>query len=265
VALNISPTKFVMVSNKKDPSARVTLANIVSTSMLSVTLTVILVLCVWLKNLGSAVTFLTSGGVISNTVKLVFSVLLMLLLVSFAMMVTLYSPGMSVSSGTKVKLKISPAKLVIVNILLVALGKVIFASTVSNWRLSVTFAVMLTVCVWLRRLGTAVTFLTSGKTASVTAVKVVVSVSLMLLLVSFAKKLMLYCPKRLGIEKLALNLSVEVFIKVSSVVVPLGKVIFAVTVSTPMPSVTLAAISVVVKNVIRLPATGTRSNTSGGT
>jgi len=39
---------------------------------------------------------------------------------------------MSVSSGVKVKLKISPAKLVIVNILLVALGKVMFASTVST-------------------------------------------------------------------------------------------------------------------------------------
>ena len=171
---------------------------------------------------------------------------------------------MSVSSGTKVKLKISPAKLVIVNILLVALGKVMFANTVSICKLSVTFAVILTAWVWLRRLGTAVTFLTSGTTTSVTAVKEVLSVSLILLLVSFAKKLMSYCPNRLGIEKLALNLSVEVFTKVSSVVVPLGKVILAVTVSTPMPSVTFAAISVVVKNVIRVPATGTRSKTSGG-
>ena len=150
------------------------------------------------------------------------------------------------------------------NTKLVLFGKVILARTVSNCMLSVTFAVMLTACVWLRRLGSAVTFLTSGKTASVTAVKKVRSVSLILLLVSFAKKLRLYCPKRLGMAKLVLNLSVEVFTKVSSVVVPLGKVIFAVTVSTPMPSVTLAAISVVVEKVIRLPAAGTRSNTSGG-
>ena len=40
------PARLVMVSNKKDPSARVILANTVSTPMLSVTLTVILVLCV---------------------------------------------------------------------------------------------------------------------------------------------------------------------------------------------------------------------------
>jgi len=206
----------------------------------------------------------TLGGVMSNTVKLVVSVLLMLLLVSFAMMVTLYTPGGSVRLGTKVTLKVSEILLVMTNTKLVLLGKVIFARTVSNCRLSVTFAVMLTACVWLRRLGTAVTFLTSGRTASVTAVKKVVSVSLMLLLVSFAKKLTLYCPKRLGMAKLALNLSVEVFTNVSTVEVPLGKVMLAVTVSTPMPSVTLAAISVVVENVIRLSAIGTRSKTSGG-
>jgi len=62
----MSPTKFVMVSNKKDPSARVTLTNTVSKAILSVTLTVMLVLCVWLKRLGSAVRLMTSGGVLSN-------------------------------------------------------------------------------------------------------------------------------------------------------------------------------------------------------
>jgi len=91
---------------------------------------------------GSAVTLITSGTVISNTVKLVFSVLFTFPEVSFAMMVTLYNPGMSVSSGTKVKLKISPAKLVMVNILLVALGKVMLANTVSTCMLSVTLTVM---------------------------------------------------------------------------------------------------------------------------
>jgi len=132
-----------------------------------------------------------AGKVTSLTVKLVVSVLLMLPLISFAIIVTLYTPGGSVRLGTKVTLKMSEM-LVITNTKLVLFGKVILARTVSNWRLSVTFAVILTACVWLRRLGSAVTFLTSGKTASVTAVKVVVSVSLILLLVSFAKKLTLY-------------------------------------------------------------------------
>ena len=54
---------------------------------------------------------------------------------------------MSVSSGVKVKLKLSPARLVMVNILLVAFGKVMFASTVSKPILSVTLAVMFTGCV----------------------------------------------------------------------------------------------------------------------
>ena len=87
---------------------------------------------------------ITLGLVISLTVKLVVSVLFKLPLVSFAIIVTLLSPGMSVSSGTKVKLKMSPARLVMVNILLVALGKVMFARTVSKPILSVTLAVMFT-------------------------------------------------------------------------------------------------------------------------
>jgi len=82
---------------------------------------------------------------------------------------------MSVSSGVKVKLKISPAKLVIVNILLVALGKVMFASTVSTLMLSVTLTVMLVLCVWLMRFGSAVRLMTSGTVMSNT-VKLVVSV-----------------------------------------------------------------------------------------
>jgi len=118
-------------------------------------------------------------------VKLVVSVLLTFPEVSLAMMVTLYNPGMSVSSGTKVKLKISPAKLVMLNILLVALGKVILASTALIPMLSVTLAVMLTGWVWLTTAGSAVTLMTSGMVMSLTW-NVTVSVSLMLLLVSFA-------------------------------------------------------------------------------
>jgi len=116
---------------------------------------------------GSAVRLMTSGAVMSNTVKLVVSVLFKLPLVSFARIVTLYNPGMSVSSGTKAKLKISPARLVMVNILLVALGKVMLASTVSTFVvISVTLAVMLTVCVWLILSGNAVTLITCGATVS---------------------------------------------------------------------------------------------------
>ena len=85
----MSPTRFVMVSNKKDPSALVTLTNTVSTLMLSVTLTVMLVLCVWLMLFGSAVRLMTLGGVISLTVKLVVSVLFKLPDVSLVMMVML--------------------------------------------------------------------------------------------------------------------------------------------------------------------------------
>ena len=83
------PARLVMVSNKKDPSALVTLTNTVSTLMLSVMLVVMLVLCVWLMLFGSAVRLMTLGGVMSNTVKLVVSVLLMFPDVSFAMMVML--------------------------------------------------------------------------------------------------------------------------------------------------------------------------------
>jgi len=54
-----------------------------------------------------------------------------------------------------------------VNILLVLFGKVILAKTVSTFVvISVTFAVMLTVCVWLILSGNAVTLITSGGVVS---------------------------------------------------------------------------------------------------
>ena len=55
---------------------------------------------------------MTSGGVLSNTVKLVVSVLLRLPEVSLAKIVTLYNPIEAVSPGTKDKLKMSPTRLV---------------------------------------------------------------------------------------------------------------------------------------------------------
>jgi len=142
VALKISPTKFVIVKTKLLPSARVTLANTVSTLMLSVTLTVILVLCVWLKNCGSAVALITSGTVMSNTVKFVVSVLLMFPEVSFAMMVTLYSPGASVSVVGNVALKMSPTKLVMVSNKKDPSARVTFTRTVATAMLSVMLTVM---------------------------------------------------------------------------------------------------------------------------
>ena len=78
-----------MVKTTFDPFDRVIFARTVSTAILSVTLTVMFVLCVWLMMFGSAVRLMTSGAVMSNTVKLVVSVLFKLPLVSFAMMVTL--------------------------------------------------------------------------------------------------------------------------------------------------------------------------------
>lgn len=67
----------------------------------------------------------------------------------------------------KVKLNISPAKLDMVLGVVTPFGSVMLTSTVSR-KLSVTFAVMLTVCVWLMMLGSAVTFLTSGMVTSLT-------------------------------------------------------------------------------------------------
>jgi len=191
------------------------------------------------------VRLITLGLVMSLTVKLVVSVLLTFPEVSLAMIVTLYTPGASVNEGTKVKLKISPAKFVMVNIIFDPSARVIFASTVSTPIISVTLAVMLVLCVWLILSGTAVTLMTSGTTWS-TAVKKVFSVSFKLPLVSLAKKLMLYCPNSAGIVKELLNLMPVARVRVICCTVVLGKVIFASTVSTSMLSVTFAAISMVV-------------------
>jgi len=99
-----------------------------------------------------------------------------------------------------------------------------------------------------------------------TAVKVVVSVSLMLLLVSFAKKLTLYCPMRFGMVKLLLNLIVApTCVKFNIVELAFGKVMFARTVSTlVVTSVTFAAISIVSVTLKMLPSAGVTLITSGG-
>jgi len=184
VKLNISPAKLVMVLGVVVPVGSVMLTRTVLRK-LSVTLTVMLVLCVWLMLFGSAVRLMTSGTVMSNTVKLVVSVLLMFPLVSLAMMVTLYSPGGLVSVVGNVALKMSPARLVILSTTLLPSARVTLANTVSIGPLSVTFAVMLVFCVWLKNLGSAVTLNTPGVIASAPTKKTI-SVSFMLLEVSLA-------------------------------------------------------------------------------
>jgi len=61
-----------------------------------------------------------------------------------------------------------------------------------------------------------------------------------------------------------LNLSPIVELKVNCSIVPLGKVMFASTVSTATLSVALAAISRVERMLKTDPAGGTRSKTEGG-
>jgi len=208
---------------------KVMLAFTVLTLMLSVTLAAISMVSLTLKVLAlTGCKSKTCGTVTSLTVKLVVSVLLRLPNVSFAMMVTLYNPGMSVSSGTKVKLKISPAKFVIVNILLVLFGKVILAKTVSTFVvMSVTFAVMLTVCVWLILSGKAVTLITSGGVVSM--VTFLNSVKLLLPALSNAVALKKNKPSgnplklmKLGLLLVVLSL-IKAFVELNNLMVMLNK------------------------------------------
>jgi len=84
VKLNMSPASNVMLLVVVAPVGSVMLTNTISTPILSVTFAVMLKLVPWFPVLGSAVTFLTSGMVTSLTWNVIVSVLLMLLLVSFA-------------------------------------------------------------------------------------------------------------------------------------------------------------------------------------
>jgi len=71
-----------------------------------------------------------------------------------------------VSAGVNVVLKISPVCSVMFLRMLVPLGNVMFARTISIATPFVTFAVMLTVCVWLILSGKAVTLITFGSVVS---------------------------------------------------------------------------------------------------
>jgi len=246
VKLKISPARLVMVKSLLVALGKVMLANTVSTLILSVTLTVMLVLCVWLKRLGSAVKLMTSGGVLSSTVKLVVSVLFTFPEVSLAMMVRLYTPIGAVSPGTNEKLKMSPTRLVRVNKTLLPSALVMLANTVSTPMLSVTLTVMLVISVWLMMLGSTVKLMTSGRVISNT-VKLVVSVLLMFPAVSLASIVTLYSP---GMSvssgtKVKLKISPTRLVIVKILLVAVGKVMFTNTVSTfVVMSVTLAVILV---------------------
>ena len=134
---------------------------------------------------------------------------------------------MSVSSGVKVKLKMSPARLVMVNILLVAFGKVMFVSTVSTCMLSVMFVVMLTVCVWLITEGIAVTLITCG--AMVSMVTFLNSVKLLLFALSNVVALKKNKPSgnplklmKLGFVLVVVSL-IKAFVELNSLMVMLNK------------------------------------------
>jgi len=97
--LKMSPTRLVRVNKTLLPSARVILANTVSTFVvMSVTLAVMLVMSVWLMMFGSAVRLITSGGVVSM-VTFRSSVKLKLSALSNAVALKKYKP-----SGSPVKL-----------------------------------------------------------------------------------------------------------------------------------------------------------------
>jgi len=86
VKLNISPESNVMLLVVVAPVGSVMFTRTVSRK-LSVTFVVMLKLVPWLPVVGSAVTFLTSGMVISLTTNVSLSVLFTFPAVSFAMMV----------------------------------------------------------------------------------------------------------------------------------------------------------------------------------
>jgi len=102
--LSVAPT-CVKLNIVELAFGKVMLAFTVLTLMLSVTFAAISIISLTLKVLAlTGCRSKTSGTVTSLTVKLVLSVLLRLPNVSFAMMVTLYNPGISVSNGRNVKL-----------------------------------------------------------------------------------------------------------------------------------------------------------------
>ena len=135
---------------------------------------------------------------------------------------------MSVSSGVKVKLKMSPARFVMVNILLVAFGKVMLASTVSTFVvMSVMLVVMLVLCVWLITEGIAVTLITCG--VMVSMVTFLNSVRLLLFALSNVVALKKNKPSgnplklmKLGLLLVVVSL-IKAFVELNSLMVMLNK------------------------------------------
>jgi len=125
------------------PDGVVMFACTVSIPMLSVAFAVMLIVVPWLMAIPVGLRLSMAGVVSSVTVKAVVTVLLMLLLVSLAMKVMLYCPGGWLMVGVKVTLKVCPVPLVMVSSMVVLLGNVMLASTVSTPILSVALTVIL--------------------------------------------------------------------------------------------------------------------------
>lgn len=105
----------------------------------------------------------------------------------------------------KLNWKRSPPAGVRLCIVVVPSGKLMFTVTLSTAMLSVTFAMRVMVSVALKLLAFAGCVMTTcGPSTLSSPTKKVVSVELILLVVSLAKKVMLYCPVRFGMVKVVL-------------------------------------------------------------
>jgi len=127
----------------------------------------------------------------------------------------------------KVKLNISPASNVMLLVVVVPVGSVMLTNTISTPILSVTFVVMLTVCVWLISGGMAVTLITSGGVVSMVTFRS--SVKLLLPALSNAVALKKNSPSasplklaKLGLLLVVLSL-IKAFVELNNRMVMLNK------------------------------------------
>src|SRR3989344_2997347 len=182
-------------------------------------------------SVGNSVLLAHDGGISSTTLNVVFSVLLRLPAVSFAIIVMLYHPNRGGIVNEVLYLSVASA-CVRSSILSVPFGYVRFAVTTTD-DASVTFAPSSIVAETLNVEPFAgLTLNTEGLSASA-VVNNVVFVLFTFPSVSFAKKVTLYLPAVAGIVKVVLYLSVpETLLRFTIVSVLSGCVIFAVTLYT---------------------------------
>ena len=134
---------------------------------------------------------------------------------------------MVLSVVAKVKLNISPASNVMLLVVVAPVGSVMLTNTISTPILSVTFVVMLTVCVWLISDGMAVTLITSGGVVSMVTFRN--SVKLLLPALSNAVALKKNSPSaspvklaKLGLVLVVLSL-IKAFVELNNRMVMLNK------------------------------------------